>query len=84
MSFEIETNIPLPRRKENPSAAQYPFHAMSVGHSFLVPCADADVKKFQARLCQGACVFRKKNPALKDWKFWTRPETGGVRIWRAK
>jgi hypothetical protein len=81
MSYEIETNVPLPSGR---LVVKYPFATMEFGDSFLIPCDEASMKNVQAAVLVASSAFRKKNPDLADWKFWTRRVTDGVRVWRAK
>lgn len=68
MSYKIEKDVPFPED----STGQYPFADMEVGDSFFA----AD--KTAVQLSNAASHWRKR----KGWKFKTRTEEGGARIWR--
>lgn len=67
--FKIEKNVPLPG-----VAATYPFEQMEVGDSFFAEGKTAN------QLQNAASHWRKR----KGWKFATRTEEGGARIWRTE
>jgi hypothetical protein len=72
--FKIEKNIPL-----SPSgsgrATLYPFAALDVGDSFLVPNAD---RRTQQKLSTCGQYHARR----RGLKFATRSVDGGVRVWR--
>jgi hypothetical protein len=65
--FKIEKGVPLPT---SATARKYPYREMHPNDSFFVP--GATTGKFNP------CVFATRNPG---WKFVTRAEKGGVRVW---
>lgn len=68
--YEIETGIPVPRRKS--SNELYPWHELEVGSSFFVPNG-----KLRA-LAAGASRMKRK--LQRD--YLARAVDGGVRVWR--
>ena len=64
--IESDRAMPAPRN------SKYPFRSMKIGDSFFV--ADNS-----GRVRSTACVFAARNP---DYKFSTRQENGGYRVWR--
>lgn len=79
MSFKIESNIPVPERRN--AGASYPFGDMKAGQSFLVEAKNGDADKARNRLYAATLAFRNKHE--KAAKFVVRPVEGGVRVWRA-
>lgn len=67
--FRIEKNVAIPARTTTP---KYPFRDMKVADSFVV----ADGGKGVA---VAASAFARRN---HEYKFVTRKEGDGVRIWR--
>ena len=74
MTFKIEDGIPIAGAAgAGGSNKKYPFKEMKVGQSFFV-----DVEN--AQKVQGAAhQFAKKHP---EYKFLTRREGEGRRVWR--
>lgn len=69
MSLAIEKGIPLPEeRKRN----VYPYQAMEVGESFLVPEAKMQI----------VCNSNYRVSKATGMKFTARKEGNGVRVWR--
>lgn len=67
--IQIDRDIPPP-----PSRGQYdhyPFRALKIGDSFWTPHV--------AKVRQAASWFAKRNP---PYKFATRAEREGLRVWR--
>ena len=69
--YFIEKGIVVPKRW----GSKYPFEEMEVGDSFFA-------KANSGSLLTMAKYFIKKNK--NDWKFVSRKEGDGVRIWRTK
>lgn len=61
-------------------SADYPFHVMNRGDSFLVP-VQADALTIQRRVSAAACNYAKSGAKIK---FATRQVKSGVRVWRIK
>lgn len=66
--FKIETGIPIPA-----TGLKYPFKDMKIGDSFFVP------NKAISGARTSRCNFSKKH---KEYKFITRNENDGIRVWR--
>lgn len=85
--FEIEKNIPIPKKKPGApgqvrqSYNNYHFRSFELGDSIFVPVSsDEDLNKYQTRLAVVAGSAGKRHkPVLK---FTTRRVEGGIRIWR--
>lgn len=79
-TFEIQANVPIP---QSGRATRYPFRAMEVGESFLVPVTPMDDRKLVRIRLNSAAVAAGRR--LKR-KFVTRavPEEHGYRCWRDK
>lgn len=77
-TYAIEQGIPLPGPKKDIHTPSYPFMAMSIGDSFLVPCLSADKKEVQDQICKQA--WKLKDETGK--RFATRHVTQGIRVWR--
>lgn len=67
MNYVIEKNVPLPSR-----ANKWPFARMEVGDSVVIPAAEAHRGRSASQAIERS----------KGWKFATRRESGGLRIWR--
>lgn len=74
--LKIETNVPLPMARAS-SRYDIPWKNIEVGQSVLVPSAEP---LRRMRLQSNLLTYARKT--LPDWKFTTRLEDGGVRIWR--
>jgi hypothetical protein len=70
--IKIDKNVPIP--ETSGAGALYPFAEMEVGDSFYVE------GKTTAQLQNSASHWRKR----KGWKFRTRTEDKGARIWRVE
>lgn len=71
--FKIDKDIPLPAHGHGGNRhSKYPFAQMSVGDSFFAPATSKAVHA-------AATNFAKRNPGFK---FTTRKEGDGTRIWR--
>jgi len=73
MKFKVEKNIPLPGRAGR--MPKYPWKALEVGDSFLVPSEEVP-KSGQGTISNCA------NAALGAGNFRTAKVDGGVRVWR--
>jgi hypothetical protein len=71
----IESNIPMPG-KFGIRTAKYPFKKMKIGDSFYFE------GMHRTTIYQYAKSFAKRNNL--SWKFATRQENKGHRIWRIK
>lgn len=71
--FLIEKNVPLPPARE--LTAWHPFARMEVGDSVFIPVKPGRNTP-QIRAC--ARQFRRK----QGWRFVSREQSGGVRVWR--
>ncbi len=72
--FKVESGIKVPK-----SRSRYPFAAMRIGDSFLVPCGGSTSRE--------GCVARSaSHSAGKRYKmkFASRQCDNGVRIWRVE
>ena len=79
MTFMIEEDVPMPKRQGGRTGSKYPFAALDVGQSFMVPdTQDKEVNVGTLRSALGA--FKKRNP--DSGKFSVRSVDGGVRVWR--
>lgn len=67
--YKIEDNIPPP-----PPRAHFPFAKMKVGQSIRVP--EKEAKRARASAYETG--------RRRGWKFVTRTNAKGVRIWRIK
>lgn len=74
MSFEIDSNVPIPSPQATGRHSRYPFREMKIGDSFLVPNEHDSV-----RVRSSASYFGIRN---KEYRFIVRKDTGGVRVWR--
>jgi hypothetical protein len=67
--IEISKTLPIPMRSG--AGINYPWAEMAIGDSALIPMSRNTVKISLWR-------FTKRH----GWKFTTRAEPGGVRVWR--
>jgi hypothetical protein len=74
MTYEIQTNIPLPSSAKGSRGSKYPFARMHIGDSFAV---DSGVAATTIRSAVGAFCKTHKNH-----KFVVREIDGAVRVWR--
>lgn len=73
--IQIETGVPAPS-----SRAGYPFAAMGVNDSFMMPAAtDEEAKKIGTSIGASARNYARKHDGVK---FTVRRVDGGVRCWR--
>lgn len=70
--IKVDTSIPIPRGRRG-RVAKFPFGLMNVGDSMF---HDKDT----IFGCAISWALRQRN----DWKFTSRKEGNGVRIWRIK
>lgn len=78
VAFEIEKGVPLPVGSSG--ARRYPLRDMLVGDSFAVPRPDhLTLSRHQAQLASTIWAFERRHPGFK---FRTRQEGDGVRVWR--
>jgi hypothetical protein len=77
MSIVVEKNIPI-RNTYSPYVRQktFPFKDMEVGDSFWIE------KSQSANVRSCVAMFIKR--AEPDWKFITRKENDGIRVWRTE
>lgn len=80
MSFQIEKDVPVPKRKFR---GKYPFGEMEVGDSFLVPADDEGatyIPKYRRPRVAGAI----RTYSARHGKRFTyrRLEDNSVRVWR--
>lgn len=76
MSYVIDKGVPVPTKYcAGRDVSKWPFNFMDVGDSFLV--ADPDEAK-KARQAAATKAHRS------GWKFASRKEGGGLRIWRTE
>jgi hypothetical protein len=80
MTFEIQSDLPLPPRTAGRRGSKYPLTDMEVGQAFLVG-ADDEGKAVKATTVRSAIgAFNKRNPGRK---FAVRINTdGSVGVWR--
>ena len=78
--IRIEKNVELPCKRN--VCGNYPWREMEVGDSFYtdIPKTFKSIQSFQASLLSSARSYTFTNN-LK-WKFATRREKDGLRIWR--
>lgn len=76
--YTIESNIPLPKRccPNGGRKLIYPFDKMNIGDSFFI----SDKSKMRV-VAQSACSYQRRH---KGYKFVTRAENNGLRIWRVE
>lgn len=76
MAYEIEGDIPLPKKASRGANAKYPFASLAVGQSFLARDGKTN--------CLSACAraWAKRNGAAA--RFAVRTVDGGVRVWRVE
>jgi hypothetical protein len=67
--FKIEKKVPIPART---TTQKYPFRDMEVGDSFVATDGGKSV-------LVAASAFTRRNP---EYRFTTRKEGDGIRIWR--
>lgn len=75
--IQIDKNIEIPKSERKPSkprVSKYPFDAMGVGDSFLVPAEMNFVNLRQA-------IMRRKKTTPNE-KYKTRQTKEGRRVWR--
>lgn len=82
MEFQIENNIPMPKRTR---IAKYPFADMAVGDSFLVPVLFEELlsktlRRMVAAKTSAAATLRKQRGDKTAFIVSEVPE--GVRVWR--
>ena len=77
MAFQIQDDVPMPRRATGRKGSKYPFAEMEVNQSFLV---DEDIKAATVRSAIGA--FMKRFP--DTGKFALRNTDAGLRVWRTE
>jgi hypothetical protein len=80
VSFTIEKNVPIPASTAGRGPI-YPFAAMGVGDSFLVPVAVEAAAKRASGLSRAASAHAKKTEGRKYTVRKVKDE-GGVRVWR--
>jgi hypothetical protein len=78
--IEIEKNVPLPRKRAK--YGELPLEGMELNDSFLVPYNEHEVLRLRGLIATKVCMFAKKQ--LPKWKFTTKAEPDGVRVWRIK
>lgn len=82
--YKLQKNIPIPSRAKTKQArtSKYPFAAMKVNMSFLVPIEEADgnIKRLMARV--GAATYSARKTL--NFKFALRKMPDGVRVWRTQ
>ena len=74
--MKIEKNIPAPSGYGANVSGKYPWRKMDVGDSVFF---DNEPDKTQSNPAAAARLFSRKNP---EFKFATRSEGNGVRVWR--
>jgi len=75
--IQIDKNIEIPKSERKPSkprVSKYPFDAMGVGDSFLVPAEMNFLNLRQA-------IMRRKKTTPEE-KYKTRQTKEGRRVWR--
>jgi hypothetical protein len=76
MTFDIHTNIELPRTERRGAPIKYPFAAMAVGHTFFVPLG-ADKQGLPETT---AAVVARMRGATSRWRDSNRTERGGIKF----
>lgn len=82
--IKIDRNIPPPATYKNGKQVKtkYPFPFMKVGDSFLKKCKPSETESVTKLLITYCNNWRvRHNPS---WRFTTKKESGGIRIWRTK
>lgn len=76
--IEITDSVPVPTFTRR---HKYPFASLDVNDSFLIENpTGSELKKTRSRVASAACAFKRAHEP--KWKFTTRLEGAGVRIWR--
>ena len=73
--MEIEKGVPLRRQRK------YPWASMDVGDSFFVAFSDGESDHSTRR---AVSVSACKAGQRRGWKFATRKQADGVRVWRVE
>ena len=73
--YPVENNIPLPKPAQG--RPKYPFSALELRQSFIVPCEDWDRERVMNSLT--SC---RANAQRHGKKFAMRQVPSGVRVWR--
>ncbi len=73
--IKVESGIPMPPPRVAPRAWKYPWHEMAAGDSFFISGAD---KRDIERARQAAWHTGNRY----GFKFTTRREGDGIRVWR--
>ena len=76
--YAIEKDVPMPERFQH--KPKYPFAAMKVGDSFLVPGFNGARAKIASRLSASVYTQQKTDTA----RFTVSSVQRGVRVWRVK
>lgn len=82
--IKIDHDIPPPATYKNGKQikTKYPFPFMKVGDSFLKKCKASEMPKVTKLLIIYSQNWRTiHNP---KWRFTTKKESNGIRIWRTK
>lgn len=81
--FAVRKNVPLPERAStapNGTPKKYPFAAMDVGDSFVVPINDNPAKAVRQRIA--ASIQNHRRTAGRDRKFSVRLLDNELGVWR--
>jgi hypothetical protein len=88
MTFQIESDIPMPKRASvGRRGTEFPFADMEVGDSFLMPC-DVSEEKNIVNWRRKLAAARKRFEAKSDYDIDLRTAVvaddkgTGVRVWR--
>ena len=82
--FEVEKGIPYTKEKDctkvdNRTVCKYPWGSMEVGDSFYV---DGHSQGKQCSIISSASKWASRNN--KNWKYSSRKQGDGIRIYRVK
>ena len=86
--YELSKVVPIPEnlntsKRVGRKATKYPFHLMSVGDSFFVPCSEADGKRIANTVRSNAKHWTKRS-GKRGWVFKGMYTHNGFRCWRVK
>lgn len=84
MNIAIDTNIPLPDKKQL-IQVQYPFLEMDIGHSFQLFAAEGvDASVLEKRVRNHAARLRQLGILPKEYRIDVRVSDNGIRVWRTE
>lgn len=83
--MKIEKNVQMPSMYKSGKQVRlkWPLNEMEVGDSILIP-AKTKKQKYETQRNVCTVVYNWKKWHGKDWRFTTKAEDKGVRVWRTK